>query len=65
MALQDVQVGVLLSVDFLVGVVIRVERNGLVPSALIQWEDGIEMWTPLSEMQKFVLVSKDVYKIAA
>jgi len=65
MALQDVQVGVLLSVDFLVGVVIRVERNGLVPSALVQWEDGIEMWMPLSEMQKFVLVSKDVYKIAA
>src|SRR5271169_5726238 len=64
MALQDVQVGALLSVDFLVGVVLRVERKGLVPSALIHWEDGIEVWMPVSEMQNFVIVSKDVCKIA-
>ena len=65
MALQDVQVGALLSVDFLVGVVLRVERKGLVPSALIHWDDGMEMWIPLAGMQNFVLVSKDVCKIAA
>jgi hypothetical protein len=65
MAPQDVQVGTLLSVDFLVGVVIQVERKGLVPSVLIDWEDGMGTWMPLSEMQKCVLVSKDVYKVAA
>lgn len=65
MARQDVQVGTLLSVDFLIGVVVQVERKGVVPSALIHWEDGIEIWMPLSEMQKFVLVSRDIYKIAA
>jgi len=64
MALQDVQVGALLSVDFLVGVVLRVEHKRL-PSALIHWENGIAMWMPLSEMQNFVLISKDVCKIAA
>jgi len=65
MALQDVQAGALLSVDFSVALVVEVERKGSVPSALVLWEDGIEMWMPLSEMQNFVLVSKDAYKMAA
>ena len=62
MAVQDAQVGSVVSVDFLVGIVLRVERKGLVPSALISWEDGAEVWMPLSEMQNFVLVSRDAYK---
>ena len=63
--LQNVRVGSVISVDFLVGVVVRVDRKGLVPAALISWEDGFEGWMPLSEMQKFVVISADDYKKAA
>ena len=38
MTLQDVQVGALVSVDFLIGEVVRLDRKGMVPSALISWK---------------------------
>lgn len=65
MNFQNVQVGSLLSVDLLVGVVVRVDRKGMVPAALISWEDGLEAWMPLSEMQSFAVISKDFFKKAA
>jgi hypothetical protein len=65
MARLDVREGALVSVDLLVGLVLSVERNGIVPSALIAWENGSKIWMPLSEMQSFVLISKAAYKNAA
>jgi hypothetical protein len=65
MAGLDVHQGALVSIDLLVGLIFDVERNATVPSALIAWEDGSQLWLPLSEMRNFILVSKNDYKNAA